>query len=439
MFEPRPQRSRRASRLWVVPPGLMTHEEPFEGYRVLDEVRTGAGVTLWEFIRDIDLWSTTESDGRARLFSKGSARRRRERIAELEAALQLRTPLEAVGRAMEGRVREPGALMSQACHALANWAEERGLPQTALAFAQSAALAAPEEASPAYFVGLLARRNAEYRRAETWFRRTLALARRAGDWTHYGRACLGLGNLNRQRGDYPTARWWYVKALRVARRRALLDVRAMALHDLFCVAVTGERNTEAEAWARRAFRAYRRGHPRVVALTQDVARFYLNRGFYTEARQLFRAVLPHVPRCVEQRVVTANLARAASGLGDRLTFAAMWSETWRLIDDYEDQENVAEALVTLAEGAAALGDPDRAKIAATYALKVAVQRSEAQQRLNAETLLDSLRTVPVGVVARPQPAPEEEDALDLDAMLRPQFAEHLVMALATEYVAELAD
>jgi tetratricopeptide (TPR) repeat protein len=432
MSEPRPPRTRRTSRRWVVPPGLMAHEEPFDGYRVLDEVRSGAGVMLWEFLRDIDLWSTTEADSRTRLFTPGSARRRRERIERMEAARELRTSLEAVSRALEGRVRAPATHLTHACHALSRWAGEQGLPHTSLAFAQSAALATPEEPGPAYVVGLLARRNAEYRRAETWFRRTLALARRAGDWSYYGLACIGLGNLNRQRGDYPTARAWFVKALRVSRRRALWDVRAMALHDLFCVAVTGEHYAEAEAWARRAFRAYGRRHPRLVALAQDVARFWLNRGSFAESLQVFRAVLPHMSRVVERRVVSANLGRAAAALGDRLTFASMWSETWRLIDDYEDQENVAEALVTLAEGAAALGDPDRSQLAAAHALKIAVQRSEAQQRLAAEAVLESLRTVRMGVRAKPQPLPEAADPT-VDEELRPQFAEHLAAALSAGY------
>src|SRR4051794_41050047 len=57
MAERRPKRGgSRPARLWVVPPGLMTYDEPFEGYRVLDEMRSGAGVTLWEFLRDADLW-----------------------------------------------------------------------------------------------------------------------------------------------------------------------------------------------------------------------------------------------------------------------------------------------------------------------------------------------------------------------------------------------
>jgi tetratricopeptide (TPR) repeat protein len=448
MTEPRPQRSsRRPARLWVVPPGLMTYEEPFEGYRVLDEVRSATGVTLWEFLRDADLWSTTPVESRGRLFVPGMARRRRERIGALGEARELRPQLEAIGRALDGRARNPAAQLTQACNALSRWATEAGLPYTALAFAHSAALATPDEPAPAYAVGLLARRNAEYRRAETWFRRTLGLARRTRDWNYYGLACIGLGNLNRQRGDYPSARGWYVKALRVSRRRGLWDVRPMALHDLFCVAANGGQNEEAEGWAKRAFRAYGRRHPRLVVLAHDVARFWLLSGRFDEALQLFRAVLPHITRLPERRLVTSNMALAAAGMGDRLTFATMWSETWRLVDEFEDAERVAEALVALAQGAAALGDPDRGQLAAGYALKMAIQRSEAEQRLAAERVLESLRSVRVGVPTAVQPRKADPidpadpaDAADAadpgDAGLN--HAEHLVAALNSGLVADFS-
>ncbi|MFL5541578.1 MAG: tetratricopeptide repeat protein [Longimicrobiaceae bacterium] len=438
MAERRPKRGgSRPARLWVVPPGLMTYDEPFEGYRVLDEMRSGAGVTLWEFLRDADLWSTTPPESRGRLFVPGLAKRRRERLGALGAARDLRQQLEVIGRALDGRARNPAVQLTQACHALSRWAGEQGLPRTALAFAHSAALATPDEPFPAYTVGLLARRSAEYRRAETWFRRTLALARRTADWNHYGLACIGLGNLYRQRGDYPTARIWYVKALRVARRRALWDVRPMALHDLFCVAANGGHAEEAEEWARRAFRAYGRRHPRLVVLAHDVARFWVLNGRYDEALQVFRAVLPHITRLHERRLVTSNMAQAAAGMGDRLTFAAMWSETWRLVDEYEDTEQVAAALVALAQGAVALGDPDRAQLAAGHALKVAIQRHESEQRLQAERVLESLRSVRMGVRAQAQP-PAVAPATDGEDE-GPSLAEHLVDALSVPFSTEFTD
>lgn len=430
---PPERRPRRPTRQWVVPPGLQPTDEPFPGYRVLDEVRTGLGVALWQFLRDADLWSTTAPAERNRLFQPGAARRRRERMQALEQARELRRPLEALSRALDARKRNSGLQVMRACKAVSRWAGEQGLRRTALAFAQSAAIATPDRAAPAYMVGLLSRRNAEYRRAETWFRRTLGLARRNEDWRYYGLACIGVGTLHRQRGDYPRARKWFIRALRTSRRKALWDVRPMAMHDLFCVAANGGHSDEADAWAQRAFRAYGPQHPRVVALAHDVALYWMRQERYGDALRVFRAVLPHMERVPEQRVVTANMAQATAALGDRLAFAALWQETWRLVDEHDEGEEVAYALVTLAEGAAMLGDPDRGQLAASQALKVAIQRDEAEHRLAAERVLESLRTVRMGVMARPQPRAEEPPGAE------PDFASELISALDAEFAADLAD
>jgi hypothetical protein len=135
----------------------------------------------------------------------------------------------------------------------------------------------------------------------------------------------------------------------------------------------------------------------------------------------------------------SNMALAAAGMGDRLTFASMWSETWRLVDEFEDQERVSEALVALAQGAATLGDPDRGQLAAGHALKMAVQRHEAEQRLAAERVLESLRSVRVGVPRPVQPRPaapaESAEATDpADEGLN--LAEHLVAALNAAIVSD---
>lgn len=428
---PSERRARRAMRRWVVPPGLSSNDEPFPGFRVLDEVRSALGVALWQFLRDADLWSSTPPEQRGRLFAPRAARRRRERLAVIDPAHEIRRPLESLSRALDARQRQSGILVMRACQALSRWAGEKGLPRTALAFAQSAAVATPERASAAYLVGLLSRRNAEYRRAETWFRRTLALARRGEDWRYYGLACIGLGNLNRQRGDYPTARQWFIRALRTSRRKGLWDVRPAALHDLFCIAANGSHKDEADTWARRAFRAYGPQHPRLVILAHDVARFWLDNERFEEALRVFRAVLPHIVRVAEKRLVMSNMARAAAGMGDRNRFADYCQKTWMLVDEYDDTEGVPDALVTLAEGAVVLGDPDRGQLAASHALRTAIQRKENEHRLAAERVLEKMRTVRTGVATLPAPRAEADTGLDLAA--------DLVDALKADFSAELAE
>jgi hypothetical protein len=98
---------------------------------------------------------------------------------------------------------------------------------------------------------------------------------------------------------------------------------------------------------------------------------------------------------------------------------------------------VAESLVALAQGASALGDPDRAQLAAGHAMKVAIQRYEAEQRLAAERVLESLRTVRMGAPAHVLQPPPAAPADPEDAGIN--LAEHLVAALAAPLPTEFAE
>jgi hypothetical protein len=155
MRKPHPDDRRRIHRPWVVPPGLLLLNEPFEGFNVLDETRSELGVLLWQSLRDVDLWSLARPEARTGLFSPGSLRRRSERIeTEIESDHPARPLLEAMTRLLAAPDRVSEMEVSEVCEEISRWASDTGLPRTALAFAQRAALAAPDEAAPAYLVGL---------------------------------------------------------------------------------------------------------------------------------------------------------------------------------------------------------------------------------------------------------------------------------------------
>ena len=400
MKKPHPETKRRSPRPWVVPPGLLLQDEPFEGYHVLDETRSELGLLLWQSLRDVDLWAAARPEARAALFAAGSLRRRTERIeSEVNEEDPVRPLLEAMARLLAAPDRVPELEVSEACEELSRWASDRGLPRTAMAFALRAAFAAPDEAGPAYLVGLVARRAADYRRAESWFRRALALGRRNRDWRYYGLAHLGLANLHMQRGDAPKARVRLLRALRTARRHGLWTVKPYALHDLFVITATGDDPQLAAQYARSAYRAYGRRHPRLPVLAHDVAWFWMLQGRFERSLQVFQAVARHITRPVERMLVLSNIARTAGGAGQFAVFDRAWHEVWRMVDDRTDRERVAEALVNLAHGAASLGAVVRLEMAASYALTVASRRGEAQERLAAEALLAASR----------DPAPREEE------------------------------
>lgn len=392
MKQRKPKRTHRSPRPWVVPPGLLVSDEPFEGYHILDELRDELGVLLWQSARDVDLWAAAPAEKRAELFAAGSLRARADRIsADVPPDSPARPLLETLAQVLGGVVRGGTVEVADLCGELSRWASERGLPRTALAWAQRAALAAPEEAGPAYAVGVVARRAADYRRAETWFRRSLALARRNRDWKYYGLAHLGIANMYMQRGDAPRARARLLKALRSARRYGVWTVKPLALHDLFCIAATGEDVEQAVTYARAAFRSYGRRHPRLPSLAHDVGRFWLTRGHFERALSIFRAVLPHLQRPQERMLAWSNIAEAAGGAGQPAALERAWSEVWRIIEERDDRERVSEALINVARGAAHLGEAARQEIAASYALTIAIRRKESQERVIAEQLVESAR------------------------------------------------
>ena len=418
---------RRTRRRWRVPPAITHGDEAFEGAAILEEVQGRLGLVLWQSVRDVSLWASAPEDRRSELFTGGAEERRRAAIRAEAAEPVLETSLLEVSELLGNPHSLNGELTARACLQVAQWADDRGSTATALAFAQSAAFAAPFDAATAYTVARLARRRAEHARAESWFRRTVALARQSGDWSAYSLAFLGLGNLYMQRGNYPAARRFYVRALRAARRHALHSAAGMTYHDLFVLATLTGRVDEAERFARGAYDEYGSDHPRLPALAHDVGFFWMEQGYHARALPIFRALLPHLPRSAERPVVLANIARAAGAVGDRALFDDAWIQVREGVDDGEAREGAAEALVELARGAASLADWERAEAAAARALEVAVERGEAKARLSAETVLESVRG---RTATEASPAPGREAAANEADALAAELVRSLSQASA---------
>lgn len=382
---------RRTRRRWRVPPAITHGEEAFEGGAVLEEVPGPLGLVLWQSLRDVSLWAGVEEEHRGELFSEGAEPRRRAAVRALRLEPPMEAPLLEISELLGRPHALTGELAARACLQVSQWADERGNTATALAFAQSASFAAPFDASTAYTVARLARRRAEHARAESWFRRTVALGRQSGDWAAYAQAFLGLGKLYMQRGNFPVARRFYARALRAARRHSLHSVAGMTYHDLFVLAVSSGRPEDAERYARGAFDEYGSDHPRLPALAHDVAYFWLEQGYAARAFPILRALLPHITRSMERTVALANVARGAGALGDRPRFEDAWAQVWEGLEGADAEEGAAEALVDLAYGAASLGEWERAEHAALRAVELAGEREEAKTRLRAETVLESAR------------------------------------------------
>jgi tetratricopeptide (TPR) repeat protein len=412
---------RRTTRRWRTPPAILHGGEAFEGAAVLDEMEGPLGALLFQLARDVYVWGATPPEKRQGLFEAHADESLSALLRAADADLQLETALLALVRmtgAPEGNAEDQ---VSLACQHVAHWADQNGHLETAIAFAQGAAVVMPDEAALSFAVGRLARRRAEYGRAETWYRRAIALARQSGDWSTYSMSFLGLGTLYLQRGKLAASRRFLLRALRTARRHSLRGLQGSALHDLAGVASEMGQVQEAERLAREAFEMYGPEHPRLVALAADVAYFWIGAGRFRPALTVLQSLVHHMQRREERVMAQANMVRAAAGAGERRLFEQTWDEVWDRMSRTQSLENAAAVMLELAHGAAMLGEHERAERAAERAVEVARERGESKVLLTAESVLDQVRRTR-GVKARaaaaepPEPGtaePAETFALDL--------------------------
>jgi tetratricopeptide (TPR) repeat protein len=355
------------------------------------------------------LWAgAREPEDRAGLFQGGAYEHRLRQIeqAGLDAAVD--TPL----RMLAAICRDPQAAREEevlvACSDISRWAEGQEKLGTAISLAQAGALAAPANAAAGFRVGQLARRKAEYARAESWFRRVIGLGRQAKDWASYAEAFLGLGSLYSQRGNVPAARRFHIRGLRAARRHGMRDIQGRALHELFVLAGDGVPPADALSYARAAFKAYGPTHSRLPVLAHDLAYFWMQRGRFAQALSVFQGLLPHIADPCERMQTIADIGRAAGGAGMRAEFDEAWDELWSYAGDWHTRAGAAQALLDMARGAASLKDWARAERAATTARDVATRREEARVVLQADALLDSVSRKRNLDTAHPAAGTEEE-------------------------------
>jgi tetratricopeptide (TPR) repeat protein len=383
---PRKPRSDRRQR---VPPALTRGSERVDGISILDEVSGDLGLLLWRSARNVTLWAETPVEQRADLFPGDAARSRTEDLAHVDVHPELRGPLSVLTELLARPGQVDLLRLVNACRRIAGWAEQRGELATALEFAQAAALAAPESASLAYAVGRLARRRADYDRAESWYTRAAVQGRQSSDWRSYALAFSGMGNLHMQRGNYPAARRAHLRCLKVSERQGLLEVAGDAYHDLFAVETEVRAGFEADALAAAAFRAYGPNSPKIYRLAYDISYHWALQGFFTGALRVAQALVPHITEPAMAALLQGVIARAAGGVGRRDAFdSAVW-EANRILNSGASGEMAARTLLGLAHGAMSLGEWELASRWASQSQRTASVAKEGRVALEAEAVHDA--------------------------------------------------
>lgn len=323
---------------------------------MLEEFPGELGLVLWSCVRDVTLWAAVPPERREGLFAPGAAERRLESLRAAGAEPPLEVALTTLAAVVDTPATTSAEVVTLVCMEVARWARANAAWGTAIAFAQAAALASPEDSAAAYAVGRLALQWGRPARAETWLRRAVGLARRTRDWESYALAHVGLGDVHAGRQARAAARRFYTQAIRAARRHGLLPVRGTALHGLFLLSLeTGELD-EAERQAKAAMRAYGRGHPRLAELLHDVAYLWVTRERYGRAVPILQKLLASRTEPAERARTLAVLARAAAGTGERRLYEESWNAAWALLDGPAGTPVDARTLVELARGAARLSD-----------------------------------------------------------------------------------
>jgi tetratricopeptide (TPR) repeat protein len=413
---PVPARTRR----WRVPPPLTRGGELLEGADILREMTGEAAVLVWKSLRSVMLWASASPREHAELFAEGAEQRRIAEILVVDLDAELVGPLRTFAQVLgnPGGVRREAVAL--ACRQVAQWAQTHELSATTLAFTQAAALVCPADAELAHEVGRLARSQGENARAESWHRRAIMLGRQSGAWEPYARSYVSLGNLASHRGNFPQARRCQIKAYRAARRHALGEVMAMALHDLFSIAVETREAVSAQRYARQAFRAYGPTHGRIPYLAHDLAVLWIREGQFGQALPVLQALLPRFEAAEDRVLILANITRAAGGQGEQALFREAWESTENLLVLPQTAKRAAQALLNLARGATGLGEWELAETAAQSALERATRRGESQIVFEAESVLLSAQSHHAIAAST-----ETEEALPEDAQIVEDFLQAL--------------
>ena len=385
--KPEPGRNARRGprRLWTVPLAPALPTEPFDGFDLLEELGGDERPALFQSYRDTLLWALARPDERPNLF-----------LALPGAPTTAAGPtfLNPAIEEFRKLVRDPGRVdvagLARACTSVSEWAALSGYAATEYHFAVLAARVAPADPALAFNAGRAARRHVRIEDARVWFRRSVALARRADDEAAYASAFLGWGILEERQGNVDRAVQLFGRAWKAAKRGKLRELAAAARHNMIAIALAERNLARGQGHIIGAYKLYGEGNPQLHRLANDAAGFWFVFGFYSLSLPLYEAALPRFTRPDERAMVLANIGRAAAALGDRDRY--LEARDLALDLHRELAGSLPEIYVELAHGAFTLGYTTRAKDLAKRAIQIARKHGDPSMVLQAESVLAAIDT-----------------------------------------------
>lgn len=306
--------------------------EEISEVKIFDEHATADALLLFNVVRDLVLWGITPVEARGELFSPEAGRERLRQVGASGLPADVVTWLDVLASVLHvPNVLPRAGVVTEVCQRIARWAAGGQKPETALAYAQAAAIAEPMDARAALLVGEMAAAFRRLQRADTWFQRAIAIARWVRDPESYAVGFEQAGWLALARGGSAhDAENKFRRALRAARRRGIAGAATNALVGLLQVAV--DRGIVEEALARheRASRAVRRNRTGGARLSAAEVDLWMLTGDYARALESLDRVRLDVTTPAERLLVLARTAHAAAGAGDRERLSEAWPVGWAL-------------------------------------------------------------------------------------------------------------
>jgi len=378
MAQPEPVPRQRRHRTLPPPPEWLREHTlvPEAGASGLpDEV----GFALFVALRDLKSCADALPEERPALLGPPSAERQKATAAAAEQEGEIAGALETISTLRISPETVTPAQLGAACREIHGWADERGLTQTALLFAEAGARVDAENSTLASAAGRAARRAALLERADLWYERGVALAARYNKRGELIRALIGRGALMREQARFREAKRLLERAASLAAATRRYRQAAEVQHELLIIAAEAGGYAEAERHMRAALRHYPIHHPSLLGLIHDWCFVLVRYALYEQALPLLDAVLPQIQRPEVQTAAWGILARAAAGAGRRDRY---YGARDRVLSHTESgQEFITTALANIAEGARLLGEWEFGTELATRAVEIARARNntEAEQ------------------------------------------------------------
>jgi tetratricopeptide (TPR) repeat protein len=388
----------------IPPPPRARHREG----EILNEVRTAAGLVLWQDVRHLRDWAESAPEVRARLFNpptRNVLEKRKDARAcagELAGALDTFAELTANPLTIDPRV------LGAACDEVVEWALEREYTHTAIEWAEVAAIVEPTNPKRANVAGRVTRNANEFDRAEVWFKRGIGLAREQENvpeqvWGH-----LGYGRLCHELGWVEGARKHLGRGSQLAWKKGPPSLAASAQHDLTLTLTVRGHLSEASERAQRALLWYPKNHPRLPYFAADVALMLVLGSRFSAAAKLLRVVLRTVELPSARAVILALAARAFAGMGEPEESAVLRRRSLKLLEQHGQREQVARW--HLADGRRLAGNWSAAESEAHETLAFAIERNDRETERMTRTLI---RLIEERRTVRPKPTGHLRDFLRL--------------------------